>query len=374
MEKQKIQGASWYSNAVAICIGVVLYILLSQFSSIWASILVFFGYFRPLIMGAAIAYIVNPMAVLFERFLGFITKARVRRTISIGAACIVVVFFLLLAVSIFIPQLIKSADTFLRNFDGYRASVMRMIKTWGLSHPELDLSSLISSSDTLLTTLSEHVLKNVGNIVSVSASAGKGLFQWLIAFILAIYLLAEKLNLKAGARRLIRALFGEKHYPAIRVFILKCDSICNQYIVYNLVDSLIVGVSNALFMSISGMQYVGMISCIVGAANLVPTFGPMIGLVFGAFILLMTNPVHSLFFVIFTLILQTVDGYVIKPRLFGDSLGISGLWILIAVIVGGNMFGVLGILMGVPIIAILDFIYRVYFIPALEKRGPILPH
>lgn len=120
-------------------------------------------------------------------------------------------------------------------------------------------------------------------------------------------------------------------------------------------------------MAITGMQYVGLISFVVALTNLVPTFGPMVGLVIGGFVLLIVNPVHALMLVIITLILQFCDGYIIKPRLFGNSLGVSGLWILIGVIVGGNMFGVIGILLAVPCVAIMVLIYETYLLPELEK-------
>lgn len=161
---------------------------------------------------------------------------------------------------------------------------------------------------------------------------------------------------------------GEDKYGGVSTFLKKCDTICSRYIVFNMIDSLIIGTVNAIFMTFLGMQYMGMISFVVGITNLIPTFGPLIGTVIGGFVLLMVNPLHSLIFIIFTLILQIVDGYILKPRLFGDSLGVSGLWILMGIIVGGNMFGILGILLAIPCVAISDFIYGSYIIPSLEKR------
>ena len=116
------------------------------------------------------------------------------------------------------------------------------------------------------------------------------------------------------------------------------------------------------------MQYVGLVSVVVAVTNLIPTFGPIIGAVIGGFVLLLVNPIHALAFLVFTFILQALDGYVIKPKLFGDSLGISSLLILLAVIVGGNMFGVVGILLAIPFAAILDFMYKDYLLVSLEKR------
>ena len=120
-----------------------------------------------------------------------------------------------------------------------------------------------------------------------------------------------------------------------------------------------------------GMQYVGMISVVIAVTNLIPTFGPIIGGLIGAFILLLVDPWDALIFIIFTMILQTLDGYVIKPKLFGNSLGVSGLLILIAIIVGGKMFGVVGILLAIPFAAIIDFVYKDYLLSALEKKKDV---
>ena len=131
---------------------------------------------------------------------------------------------------------------------------------------------------------------------------------------------------------------------------------------------MIVGIANAVFMQLMGMQYVGLVSIVVAVMNLIPTFGPFVGGVIGGLVLLLVNPLHALIFLIFTLLLQTLDGYVIKPRLFGKSLGISGLMIIAAIVVGGKIMGVVGILLAVPLAAILDYLYTDYLLPALEKR------
>ena len=117
-----------------------------------------------------------------------------------------------------------------------------------------------------------------------------------------------------------------------------------------------------------GMQYVGLISLLLAISNFIPTFGPIIGGVLGAMILLLINPMHAVIFILFTLGVQMLDGYIIRPKLFGSSLGVSGLLILIAVIVGGNMFGILGMLLAIPAAAILDFIYHDMLLPALERN------
>lgn len=166
----------------------------------------------------------------------------------------------------------------------------------------------------------------------------------------------------------MNALMQEKRVSSITVFFSRCDTILIRYIVFTLFDAAIVGIVNALFMLIMNMQYVGLVSVVVAVTNMIPTFGPVIGAVIGAFVLLLVKPWYALAFLIFTLILQLCDGYVIKPKLFGNTLGVSGLLILIAVIVGGNMFGVAGILLAIPCAAILDFLYKDYFLLFFESK------
>ncbi len=204
-------------------------------------------------------------------------------------------------------------------------------------------------------------------ILSASASAGKSIANWVIALILSVYLLSSKGAIVSGINRLLCAILKEKRLVAISTFFDRCNKIVIRYIIYNLLDALIVGPANAAFMALTGMQYVGLVSVSVAVTNLIPTFGPVIGAVIGGFVLLLVKPVHALIFLIFSVVLQFLDGYVIKPRLFGNSLGVSGLLILAAVVVCGNMFGIVGILLSIPIAAILDFVYNDYFLPALEN-------
>ena len=127
------------------------------------------------------------------------------------------------------------------------------------------------------------------------------------------------------------------------------------------------GIVNAIFMAIVGLPYIGLVSMVVAVMNLIPTFGPVIGGAVGAFLLLLVKPWYAVAFIIFTLILQMVDGYILKPKLVGDSVGVSGLWVLIGVIVGGKMFGIICILICIPAVAILEMLYSDFLLPWLER-------
>ena len=370
--KRSFREAKWYPYAVAACIAVVLYVVLTQFSSVWGGISRFVGYFSAVIYGVVIAYMINPLASFLERklFKG-IAKEKLRWVLSSVLAIVIVLLVLSLVFVLMIPQLIDSVKTFSENLDGYVASLTRLIENLGLTGSKLDISRFVSSSESLLEMISGFITDNLDSILATSLGAGKSIVTVVIGFIFSVYILMDKRRLIAGSCRLLRASCGIKRYDKLMVFLKKCHAIFNSYIVCNLIDCMIIGILNFIFMTIAGMEYAGLVSVIVAITNLIPTFGPIVGGVIGAFVLLMVRPVHALVFLIFTVALQFADGYVIKPRLFGNSLGVSGLLILIGVVVGGNMFGIIGILLAIPVVAILDLVYNSYLMPWLEQKRHI---
>ena len=367
---KNIKNKPWYSNAVALSIAVILFVALTHWSNVWAGVRTFVRYFSPVIIGAIIAYIVNPLSLLYGRTLFcWIKKDKTKTFLSNLLAILTVILFLVFLLLMLIPQLIESVTTFVGNLDGYVDSLHAMMASIGVNATALDLDRFISSSEAIIGTVTDFVKQNLSKILSTSVGVGRGAIQFLIGFLLSIYLLGDKSRLKNGSQRLLIAVFGGAKFEKLAKVLRRCHTILNRYIVFNLLDSLIVGGANAIFMAIVGMPYVGLVSFVVAVFNLLPTFGPVFGAIIGGFVLLMVNPWHALAFLIFTAILQTIDGYILKPKLFGDSLGVSGLWILVGVIVGGRAFGVVGILLAIPTVAILDFLYGEHFLPWLEKRN-----
>ena len=373
MKKFDLRSKPWYATSVSVVIGVVLYVLLMRWADFRQSVDTFVGYFSPVILGCVLAYLINPLERMYEnRVFRRVRSEKKRVGLSNTLAFATVVLFVVLLLLVLLPQLFESISTFVGNLDGYIASLEAVLESSGLlSRLNLDLDSLYSLVDSpgdILKSISTYLMNHLKSILSSSASAGRQLFQWIIGFMLSMYLLASKRSLRTGTGRLMRAMLGSARYAGATAFLRRCNAILSRYIVYNLLDSFIVGIVNAIFMLIAGMPYVGLVSFVVAITNLIPTFGPIVGCVIGAFALVLVKPWYALAFLAFTLVLQTLDGYVLKPRLFGSSLGVSGLWILIGVIVGGRMFGVIGILLAIPGVAILDFIYRDYLLPWLEKR------
>ena len=297
-------------------------------------------------------------------------KFTLRRVVSVWITIILFILFLAVLMVALVPQLVKSVGMFFTNFDYYAKSLQSFINsvTQNAAENEIDISSFTRMIDNAIENLADYIQDNLGNIVNKSINVGMGIANTVISFILAIYMLCDKERILKAWKRFLQAVFSDKFYEDLASFWRRCNRILVSYIAGDLLDGLIVGVLNAIVMTVSGMGYVALISVIVGLTNLAPTFGPIVGAVFGAFILVFVNPWHALWFIIITIFLQSLDAYVIKPKLFGNSLGISALWILISIIVFGRMFGIIGILLAIPFAAIFDILYKEVFLRRLEQR------
>lgn len=371
MKKNKIRNQKWYNNAVAILIGVVAYVALTHLGEISAALRGIGSFFEAVVIGCVIAYLVNPLAVILEKniFKG-IKRQPLRWMISVFVAMFLVLAVIVILFIMLIPQLIESVSLLVSNMDGYIKSLNDLIM--GLEIPGVDIQSqfneFLASSEDLIKTGTQFLTTSLKSILTASRGIGKNIVNVFLALILSVYLLGSRDSLKAGSKRLLKALLPDRGYNYTVTFLKRCNNILVRYIIFSLLDAAIIGGVNAVFMAMAGMQYVGLVSVVVGVTNLIPSFGPVIGGAIGGFILLLVNPWHALMFIGFTCVLQTLDGYVIKPKLFGDSLGVSGLLILISIIVFGNIMGVIGILLAIPLAAIIDFSYEEYLLPYLERR------
>ena len=362
----------WFSYTIALCSAVVLYMLLTHISGIIQFLGSIWHVFAPVIMAFVIAYILDPLENVFSKYVFYkVEQEKPRHTLSVVFSFLSVILFIVILMVALVPQVIDSIIMFAGNLNSYVLSfqrLMRQLNSFALQH-DLDLSKFISSGDELLQSITRILPENLNKIVNASYSIGAKMFDWIISFILAIYLMMDQARLRKGFSRLLHALLPDQAYRNTASFWSRCNKILIQYIAFDLLDGMIIGLCNWVFMVVTGMPYVAIISVVVGVTNLAPTFGPMIGAVIGAFILVLVKPWYALLFLIFTLILQTLDGYVIKPRLFGEQLGVSAVWILISLVIGGRLLGVTGILLAIPFAAIVDFVYQDYVIKWLETQS-----
>ena len=367
MKLPKFSDKDWFNVAVIVCIGVTLFVLLSNISSVIAVLARFIGFFRPVILGVIIAYIISPLAkMFFYRVFRRIEHRKVRWYLSVllSFGMLLIAFFLL--VGLLLPQLVRSIVTFSQNFDSYTKSLKQLIENSPLK-TIIDEENMEMINQNVMTAISGYVKEAADNAISIAASAGKNIISTVIGLILAVYLLLDVRNVLVGARKFIFKVLPDDASIVFLDFVLRCDTILVTYIAESFMDALIIGSVNAIFMAICKMPYIGLISVVVGVTNLIPNFGPAIGAVIGSFILLLAGPGNTVLFLVFCLLLQSVDAYILKPKLFSSALGVSGVSILISTIVLGNMFGILGVLLAIPAAAILSFAYNEYFVKSKKK-------
>ncbi len=358
---RKCMNQKWFPYTVAVVAGVVVYLGLSNISMLFTGIAAIGKYFSPVITGLILAYILHPLVSFFERtLLRGIKQAGIKRSLAILLSLLIVILFIVIMMIALIPQLVDSITNFVSNLDGYARSLENLLNTLSVKAESfhINLTGITSKINTFLSQFAQKLPEAMSQIVSVSAGIGKGFFNFILGSILAVYFLSGKEKLKAGTSRLLKVIVPDTVYKRMASFWSTCNEILIRYIAGDLLDGLVVGIINWFFMTVTGMSYSVLISLFVGVTNLAPTFGPIVGAIIGAFILVLVNPLHALIFLIFTVILQTVDGYVIKPKLFGNTLGVSAVWILVTLVVGGRMFGVAGIMLAIPFAAIFNFTYQ----------------
>ena len=369
MRLKKLREKPWYTGAVITCIGVAFYVLLTNWSTAVASVGKFIGYFRVVILGVVFAYVLNPIARFFYYRLIPHKKetSPTRWSVSVILALLTALIIITVLMMLLIPQLVQSVSLLAGNVDNYADVLEDLLKNSPLS-ASIEMDQIEVYTENAMGSVIGLLQENAGQILNVAANSGRNMLSAVLAIVVAVYLLMDKKRVLAALWRLVRALFSTGTTEGIMDFTLRCDTILMSYLGQTLLDSLIIGGINAVFMVICRMDYIGLISVIVAVTNLIPNFGPVIGAVIGGFVLLLVNPFHALMFLVFTFILQFFDAYILKPKLFSNSLGVSGLLILVASLVLGNMFGVLGMLLAIPASAILSFLYNDFFLPRQEEH------
>jgi len=367
--KFKAIDEKWKPIALAGCVCILFFVCLTHLGGILSSIASFLGIFKPIFLGAVIAYIINPAAVFFEESLAkFISRGKLRWIISVLITIVLVVALLSLLMASLIPQLFSSIGFLLDNMEQYLSNLDNFAVN--ASQPAADIIneyiSELAGDNGLFDKFAEIISNNLKGLIKATSDVGTTAVNWLIGMVFAVYfLLAKEPILKITSKFMVLTLSPLNNYRT-HLLLEKFNVIFSKYIVFELLDALIVGAANYVFMIAFGMPSPLFISVVVGVTNLIPTFGPIIGGGIGIFILLLMNPASVIPFLIFTCVIQTVDAYILKPKLFGGALNVPGVVILISIIVFGKLLGIVGMLLAIPFAAIFVYAYKELLVPRLE--------
>ncbi len=366
-------GRRWGAYSVAAVTGVVAYLALTNMPVVLAWLSHVVQLMSPIIIGIIIAYLIDLIVVFFEnKIFKKVKKPKTRYILSVTVSILLVLIFIGFFFWLVLPEIVQSITHFISNAQNYSSlldeNLAKLDKFAAQYDIQLNATKWTSNIHAWTDTMIADFTTNLSRAMNTVLSVGSMLVNFFVGIILAVYFLAGKKKLYAGIRRFRHALLTDEQYEKHTAFLKRSSAIFAKYISYTILEAIGVGIVNAIFMLIAGLPNVTLISVLVAVTNILPTFGPIIGGALGAFILLLEDPMYALIFIIFTLILQTIDGYIVKPHLFGDSLGMPSFVSLISIILGGKLFGPIGILISIPFAAVCAILYRESFLPWLNKR------
>lgn len=365
---------------------ILLFFAIYRWDCIFGFIQTLFTIMMPFIYGVAIAYIMNPIVKFFENklFNKLLKKIKNKkkkdrkkllRVLSLCTSTIIFFGLLITSVSFLIPELLKSVEMLILNINTYLSNSKELlIKLFGGSDAVIEFindnygrfSEFMNESfnqglfDNMMTTISNSIFGTL-----------KFLYNLIIGYIIAIYILFDKEKFKAQSKKLLYTIFSYDKVNIILENTRYTDKVFGGFFAGKLLDSLIIGIICFLCMLAMRMPYSLIVSVIVGVTNIIPYFGPFIGAIPSAFLIFLVSPGKSLLFIIFIFVLQQIDGNIIGPKILGSKTGLSSFWVLFSLLIFGGLFGMVGMILGVPLFSILySFINGVLKRRLKEKKLP----
>ena len=359
---------------LSLAAAILLLFALLHIGDIKNGFMAFFAALEPLWVGIAFAYLLVPVAAFFERQLNKIKRiSRYARPVSVLITSLAVVAFFALLCAVLLPQLITSVSDLAVKLPGMLEKQLSRLQLFLASNNQFasTATNLVESAENMLMTwIKTNLLATISNIATSLMSVGSAIVNLILALIITIYLLLDRERYMNQCRKLFHTVSkNERINDAVYDTMRQANKMFGGFISGKLIDSLIVGIICFVFMLILRLDYPLIISVIVGVTNIIPMFGPFIGAIPSAFLLLLVDPKQCLIFVIFVLVLQQVDGNIIGPRILGDSTGLSSLYVTIAILLFGSLFGSIGMIIGVPLFATIYYVVKRIAEYLLRKRG-----
>lgn len=328
----------------------------------------------PVIWGICIAYILNPFMIFCERhYKKWFCKKKDRnsltRSLAIATSLILFLGVITALIVAIIPEIKDTVTDFFRTLPVYlnnlQKSVTDIINRLVEWKPELseyfdiefsDIQDVILTSAKKIEPVLDDLFKNNDLILKITDSAWAfimGFKDCILGFFVSVYLLYNKETYLAQMNKIVHTVFNEKKRNTILKVATRTNETFIHYFTGMAIDSLAIGIIAFIALNIMGLgNFAVLISIILGVTNMVPVFGPIIGAVPSALLILLTNPNKAIIFIIFILVLQQVDGNIIAPKIIGNTLGLSPFWIMFAIFLGGGLFGFAGIIIFVPVFAV----------------------
>ena len=376
-----------FSYVLAACMAISFYFLLRNSRSVSTVLNHVNMVIQPIFIGFVMAFLMNPIMVFFERrlykpftmvFKNEVNAKKINRALSSIIALIIFAGAVIFIIATILPNLISTILYLANHIEEQIAGVLDWCNEITKGHYEEvlmkakdnNIGDLVNQGLVLADQYIDYDTTDMMSMITSSVlSVGKFIVNIVIGIFVSVYVLISKETFKAQAKKLVCGLFAPAYSNIILEIIRKSSEIFYGFIIGKIVDSIIIGIICYVGCLIMSMPYPLLISVIVGVTNVVPVFGPYIGAVPTVLIVFLTEPMKGIYFLIFILVLQQIDGNIIGPKILGDSTGISSFWVVFAVVVGAGFFGVGGMIVAVPIVAIVHYIIGRAANYMVGKRG-----
>ena len=336
---------------------------------------------KPLIYAVGIAYILWPMLKFFEtKVFGKLEKQKPRkklvRILSLVSTYIIFLLALSLFIGTMIPQISSSFTMLMDRMSTYLSSAQIWFDDFIGQNTFIDaelINNMVDRLNDLINQLINWIYDNfkraISGVTSYAANFASEIWDIVLGIIFAVYFLLFKENLLAQVKKLAVSVFSDSVYAKAAHYATLTDRTFGGFINAKLLDSLIIGILCFILMSIFRMPYAPLISLIIGITNVIPFFGPFIGAIPSAFFVFIADPGMTLWFILLVFLLQQLDGNIIGPKILGDFIGISPLWVIVSITVMGGLLGVYGMFLGVPTFAVIYAFIKELTEKSLEKKG-----
>ena len=364
-----------YWGVTAFCVvacAIVFYMALNYLPVLGAALKKLMGILSPFLWGLVISYLLlpglraiehgafGPLCARLYKNNGKSDGRRLARGLSVLVSEIILLIVLAALVYLIIPQLYQSLETIVKNSSTYINTASLWVERLLQDYPEIEqyaMETIGKVNTSLMDWLETTVLPELGSLVA-NVTTGvyyvvMAIYNLIIGIIVSVYILANHETFSANAKRWLYSIFSVETAQRIRRGLDFTNRTFAGFINGKLLDSAIIGLICYIVCAILNMPYALLVSVIVGVTNVIPFFGPFIGAVPSALIILLVDPFKCLVFIIFIIILQQLDGNVIGPKILGSSIGINGFWVMFSIILGAGLFGFWGMLLGVPVFVVI---------------------
>lgn len=357
---------------------VVIIFTFVNIEALWNFFMYIIKVFMPFIIGAIIAFVLNVLLnvvenKLFKKLNEKNSKIwrKIKRPTSVITTFVIIIAIIAFVLGLLIPQLQNTVEIFTDNIDSYKKQSVELLDKIGISNK--DIKKFINGLDDIQGELTTYLDNNKEEIMQTTVGVASTVVGTITSFVLgivfAIYILLKKEDLARQSKKILKAYLPEKREKRIREICEVSNTTFGNFISGQCLEALIIGILCFIGMLILQIPYASTISVLVGFTALIPVFGAFIGTAIGAFLILMVDPTKAIFFIIFIIILQQIEGNLIYPKVVGKSVGLPGLWVMVAVTVGASIAGILGMLVSVPLCSVLYGIIKTNVNARIDEKN-----